>query len=71
MSLTLHFHPLSSFCHKALIGLYELDLPFTKNQVDLSNEKERAALLALWPIGVSIRPTPLLRHMLRFAEAFL
>jgi glutathione S-transferase len=23
MSLTLYFHPLSSFCHKALIALYE------------------------------------------------
>ena len=28
MSLTLHFHPLSSFCHKALIALYENDTPF-------------------------------------------
>jgi glutathione S-transferase len=23
MSLTLHFHPLSSYCHKTLIALYE------------------------------------------------
>ena len=29
MSLTLHFHPLSSFCHKALIALYENGTPFT------------------------------------------
>jgi glutathione S-transferase len=28
MSLTLHFHPLSSFCQKALIALYENDIPF-------------------------------------------
>ncbi len=27
MSLTLYFHPLSSFCQKVLIGLYELDVP--------------------------------------------
>jgi glutathione S-transferase len=51
MSLTLHFHPLASYCHKALIALYENDTPFTPNIVDLSNESERAALLKLWPIG--------------------
>jgi hypothetical protein len=27
MSLTLHYHPLSSFCWKALIALYENDTP--------------------------------------------
>ncbi len=51
MSLTLHFHPLASYCHKVLIALYESDVPFTPNKVDLSNEPERAALLELWPIG--------------------
>ena len=51
MSLTLHFHPLSSYCRKALIALYENDTPFTPNMVDLGNEAERAALLKLWPIG--------------------
>jgi glutathione S-transferase len=51
MSLTLHFHPLSSFCQKVLIGLYELDVPFAKHVVDLRNEAERAAFLELWPIG--------------------
>ena len=51
MSLTLHFHPLASFCWKALIALYENDTPFTPKLVDLGNETERAALLKLWPIG--------------------
>ncbi len=51
MSLTLHFHPLSSFCWKALIALYENDTPFTPNSVNLGDEAERAALLKLWPIG--------------------
>src|SRR5262249_33270982 len=51
MSLTLHFHPLSSFCHKVLIALYENDTPFTPNIVNLQNEAERAALCKLWPIG--------------------
>jgi glutathione S-transferase len=51
MSLTLHFHPLASFCWKALIALYENDTPFAPNMVDPGNAAERAALLKLWPIG--------------------
>jgi glutathione S-transferase len=51
MSLTLHFHPLSSFCWKALISLYENDTPFAANKVDLGNTAEREALLKLSPIG--------------------
>lgn len=51
MSLTLHFHPLSSFCWKALIALYESGVPFTPNSVNLGDPAERAALLKLWPIG--------------------
>ena len=51
MSLTLHFHPLSSFCMKVLIGLYELGVPFEKHQVDLQDAAQRAALVKLWPIG--------------------
>jgi glutathione S-transferase len=51
MSLTLHFHPLASYCHKVLIALYENNTPFVPNKVDLSDQSERAALLRLWPIG--------------------
>jgi glutathione S-transferase len=51
MSLTLYFHPLSSFCWKTLIALYENDTPFKPQMVDLGNEAERAALLKLWPVG--------------------
>jgi glutathione S-transferase len=51
MSLTLHFHPLASFCWKALIALYENDTPFTPHSIDLGNEAAHAALLKLWPIG--------------------
>jgi glutathione S-transferase len=51
MSLRLYFHPLASFCHKALIALYENDTPFEPIFVDLGQQDERAALLKLWPIG--------------------
>ena len=51
MSLTLHFHPLSSFCHKVLIALYENSTLFTPKLVNLQDESERAAFRALWPVG--------------------
>jgi glutathione S-transferase len=61
MSLTLYFHPLSSFCHKALIALYELDIEFEKRIIDLGNDADRAELQALWPIG----KFPVLRDLTR------
>ena len=51
MALTLYFHPLSSFCHKALIALYENGTPFTPQKVDLMDEKENAAFKQIWPVG--------------------
>ena len=51
MSLTLYFHPLSSFCQKVLIALYENGTPFTPHLVDLGDETSRAAFLEVWPIG--------------------
>ena len=51
MPLKLYAHPLSSFCWKALIALYENDTPFTPQPVNLGDPTERAALLKLWPIG--------------------
>jgi glutathione S-transferase len=51
MSLTLHYHPLSSFCQKVLIGLYELELAFDKHLVNLGDPASRAAFLTLWPLG--------------------
>lgn len=50
MSLTLHYHPLSSFCWKVLIALYENGTPFTPHSVNLGDPDERAALKRLWPI---------------------
>jgi glutathione S-transferase len=49
--LTLHFHPLASFCWKALIALYENRTRFTPHVVDLGNEAERTAFLKLSPLG--------------------
>lgn len=51
MSLTFYYHPLASFCWKALIALYENDTPFKPHLVDLGNEQSRAEFKALWPIA--------------------
>ncbi len=51
MSLTLYFHPLSSYCQKVLVALYENAAPFTPRLIDLGDAQSRASLLALWPIG--------------------
>jgi len=51
MTLRLYYHPLSSFCQKALIALYETGTAFTPQIVDLRDEKDRGAFLKLWPIG--------------------
>jgi glutathione S-transferase len=51
MSLTLHFHPLSSYCHKALIALYENGTPFEPRIVNLMDPADAAAFKKLWPCG--------------------
>lgn len=49
MSLTLHYHPLSSCCWKTLIALYENGAPFEARLVNLGDAAARAAYAALWP----------------------
>jgi glutathione S-transferase len=49
MSLTLHYHPLSSCCWKVLIALYENGSPFEPRMVNLGDAAARAAYAELWP----------------------
>jgi glutathione S-transferase len=51
MSLKLYCHPLASFCHKALIALYENAIPFEPIIVDLSDKASSAAFRAVWPMA--------------------
>ena len=51
MSLKLYFHPLASFCHKALIALYENGTPFEPVIVDLMDEASSAAFRVVWPMA--------------------
>src|SRR5579864_1528323 len=49
MSLKLYAHPLSSYCHKALIALYENGTPFESCMVH--DADSWATLRSLWPVG--------------------
>ncbi|MES1158740.1 MAG: glutathione S-transferase family protein [Terricaulis silvestris] len=51
MMLTLYYHPLSSFCWKALIALYECEADFTPRLVNLGDPEDAAAFRAIWPFG--------------------
>ena len=48
--LKLYYHPFASFCHKALIALYEKDLAFEPVLIDLGDPEHRARLQSVWPM---------------------
>jgi glutathione S-transferase len=50
-ALTLYYHPLSSFCWKVLIALYEADIAFTPRVVNLMDPAGRAAFQKVWPLA--------------------
>lgn len=50
MALTLYYHPLSSYCHKVLVALYERDVTFAPRLVNLGDAADRAELAAAWPM---------------------
>ena len=49
MSLVLHYHPLSSYCWKVMIGLYEAEVPFEERMVNLGDPEATSAFAKLWP----------------------
>ena len=49
MTLTLHEHPFAAYCWKALVALYERDVPFERHFV--GGEADRAGLGELWPMA--------------------
>ena len=51
MTLTLHYHPLASFCWKVLIALYENETAFESKLVNLGDPESRAEFATLWPVA--------------------
>jgi glutathione S-transferase len=78
-SLILHEHPFASYCWKALVALYERDVPFERNQID--DEADRERLAELWPMasmpviedadaGIAVpESTIVVEYLDRFGEA--
>jgi glutathione S-transferase len=48
--LTLHMHPLSSYCWKVLVALYESEISFCSIQID-GVPKNNKAFVELWPLA--------------------
>lgn len=51
MALTLYLHPLSSYCHKVLIALYENAIAFTPEVVNLGDPVSTAQFKEIWPLA--------------------
>lgn len=51
MALKLYYHPLSSYCWKVLIALYETGVPFEPEIVDLGDPEARERFIRLTPLG--------------------
>ena len=66
MALELHLHPLSSYCWKVLIALYEGGTPFEPVMVNPGDPAARAAYLAVSPFG----KIPALRDTARGQDVF-
>ncbi|MEO8385606.1 MAG: glutathione S-transferase family protein, partial [Betaproteobacteria bacterium] len=50
-ALTLHYHPLSSYCQKVLIAIDIMGVDVDKRLLNLGDPTEREAFMALWPTG--------------------
>lgn len=50
MTLTLYAHPLSSYCQKVLIALYEHDVPFEFKLLSPEKPENGAEFAKLWPL---------------------
>src|ERR1700712_1945892 len=51
MSLIFYGHPFSSYCQKALIALYEKDLPFRYRAMSSADPSAGQEAARLWPLG--------------------
>jgi glutathione S-transferase len=73
-TLTLHYHPLSSYCHKVLIAIDVLGVEVQKRLLNLGDPAERASYLSLWPTGKmpllvdGLRPVPESSIMIEYLQ---
>jgi glutathione S-transferase len=73
-ALTLHHHPLSSYCQKVNIAIDELGIDVDRRTLNLGDNGERAAHVALWPTGKipllvdGLRPVPESSIMIEYLQ---
>ena len=51
MPLVFYYHPLSSFCWKVLVALYDANVPFEPKLVNLGDPAARADFKSVWPLA--------------------
>lgn len=51
MAYELYYHPLSSFCQKAMMAFYEADAPYEPVLLEYDRPETTQRLRALWPVG--------------------
>jgi glutathione S-transferase len=51
MHMKLYYHPLSTYCQKVLIAIYEKSIAFTPELVSLMDDAEREAFRKIYPLG--------------------
>lgn len=49
--MKLYYHPLSTYCQKVLIAIYEKSIEFTPELVSLMDDAEREAYRKIYPLG--------------------
>ena len=49
--MKLYYYPLSTYCQKVLIALYEKSVDFTPERVSLMDDAERDAYRKIYPLG--------------------
>lgn len=49
--MKLYYHPLSTYCQKVLVALYEADISFELNLINLFDEEQRKKYREIYPIG--------------------
>lgn len=49
--MKLYYHPLSTYSQKTLMALYEKEVPFEREIVNLRDPRQRTAYRRLYPLG--------------------
>jgi hypothetical protein len=66
MTLTLHEHPFAAYCWKALVALYEREVPFERQSQELDIKKRVAMVIDIQKRLEQDAPRPILAQRLDY-----